>query len=349
MGPLPALHALMTPPDRFTNSTFAAYRPETQRQHEALTEAKRFVEYIRAEHTLPWTKRLGRWIRRGERRWKGLYLVGPVGTGKTHLLASMYHALHPEVPCAFLHSGELFRAQTPPKKYAHQLAHRYRVLCLDEVELDDAANEARLVHTLKALEKLGVFLLATSNVEPEKFLSAAFGGDRFRRFLSEEFRAHYRVVLVGGEDYRRRLPKPGEAWIGAPAQTTPKLEAAFSQAPEPKRWLSFRELLAAATQTAHTRLITQLAAHNHLFLSDIAIGGTDDALRLLRVIDDLYLQPDPPTLYFTARTLPEDWFTTADAHVGLEQGIAEKFRRTVSRLYALCQVHELGITAGEAE
>src|SRR5690606_35449806 len=114
MGPLPALHALMTPPDRFTNSTFAAYRPETQRQHEALTEAKRFVEYIRAEHTLPGTKRLGRWIRRGERRWKGLYLVGPVGTGKTHLLASMYHALHPEVPCAFLHSGELFRAQTPP-------------------------------------------------------------------------------------------------------------------------------------------------------------------------------------------------------------------------------------------
>ena len=70
--------------------------------------------------------------------------------------------------------------------------------------------------------------------------------------------------------------------------------------------------------------------------------GTDDALRLLRLIDDLYLHPEPPTLYFTAPETPEAWLRPDAAHGSLEQGIAEKFTRTASRLYALCEVEVLG-------
>lgn len=330
----------MQPPRRFADATFATYRPETASQAEALREAQALVADMRTERG---------WLERMRRRlglvdataWRGLYLVGPVGTGKTHLLVAMYHALHPAVPCAFMHSATFFREAEHPEALAERIAASYEVFCLDEVELDDPANEARLVLLFNALAARGVRIVATSNVEPEKFLSAEFGTDRFQRFLNEEFRARYHVVFVGGEDYRRRLDKPGMGWIGPNTVTAPRLRTAFEEAAGEVLWLPFLALLQRTIDEAHDRLLADLTGYDRLFLSDITIDGTDTALRLLRVIDDLYLRPDPPVLYFTARTPPETWFTAADAHSTLGKGIAEKFERTTSRLYALCEVHDL--------
>ena len=336
----------MQPPQRFASATFSAYEAQEPSQAAALKEARAFVRHIRVQQR--WSARLQRhlagWLRTSEAapRWQGLYLVGPVGTGKTHLLASMYHALHPDVRCAFLHASDLFRTTQPPEAFAQHLADRYRVLCLDEVELDDPANEARLVLTLKSLSRLGVMLLATSNVEPERFLSVAFGNDRFRRFLDEEFRQNYKVVFVGGDDYRRGLEKTGYAWIGPPQQTRPLLRRRFEEDGGEKLWMDFQDLLTASTETEHTRLVRRLARPEHLYLADVAPQGTDDALRLLRLVDDLYLHPEPPTLYFTAPETPEAWLRADAAHGSIEKGIAEKFTRTASRLHALCEIEVLG-------
>ena len=334
----------MQPPRRFASATFDAYRAQEPSQTAALEEARAFVRRIRERQGLGSRLRrsLARWTGRPPTSWRGLYLVGPVGTGKTHLLAAAYHALCPDVPCAFLHASQLFRATEPPEAFARRLAKRYRVLCLDEVEIDDPANEARLVLVLKTLGRLGVVLLATSNVEPERFLSAAFGNDRFRRFLDEEFRQRYKVVFVDGEDYRRRLEKAGRAWIGPTRLTRPHLCRQFEGDAGEKRWLDFGDLLKASRTTEHTRLVRRLARPDRLYLADLAPCGTDDALRLLRLIDDLYLHPEPPTLYFTSPEKPEAWLTSDVAHGVLEKGIAEKFARTTSRLYALCEVVEVG-------
>ena len=339
----------MQPPRRFASATFSAYRAQEPSQAAALRKAEASVRRIRAR------QRFGSRLRRSLARWagrpratRGLYLVGPVGTGKTHLLASMYHALHPDVPCAFLHASELFRTTKPPEAFARRLARRYRVLCLDEVEIDDPANEARLVLVLKTLSRLGVVLLATSNVEPERFLSAAFGNDRFRRFLDEEFRQRYEVIFVGGDDYRRRQAKAGRAWIGPPPLTRPHLRRRFEEDAGEKRWLGFQDLLEASTATEHTRLVRQLAQPDRLYLADLAPRNPDDALRLLRLIDDLYLHAEPPTLYFTSPEKPEAWLRMDEAHGTLEKGVAEKFARTTSRLYALCEVVELGKEEGRA-
>ena len=340
----------MQPPRRFASATFSAYHAQEPSQVAAREEARAFVRHIRARQGWPTRlyQRLPRWLRTltrtseaAESGWQGLYLVGPVGTGKTHLLASMYHALHPDVRCAFLHASELFRTTEPPEAFAQQLAERYRVLCLDEVELDDPANEARLVLTLKSLSHLGVVLLATSNVEPERFLSAAFGNDRFQRFLDEEFRQNYKVIFVGGDDYRRGLEKAGHAWIGPPRDTRPLLRRRFEADPGKKLWMDFQDLLAASTETEHTRLVRRLTRPERLYLADLAPQGTDDALRLLRLIDDLYLHAEPPALYFTAPKVPEAWLRADTAHGSLEKGIAEKFTRTASRLHALCEIEVL--------
>lgn len=333
----------MRPPERFRTATFETYRASEPSQADALSVARAFVDHLKARPTVG--QRLKRLFGTPVLPWRGLYLVGPVGTGKTHLLASMVQALEPEVPCAFLHSSALFRMTEHPEAFARRIARDYRVLAVDEVEIDDPANEARLVLLFHRLADLGVVLLATSNVEPDRFLSAEFGNDRFRRFLHEEFRQRYRVVVVGGDDYRRRLQKPGRAWIGPLPEARAAMQDAFARTPGLKQWMSFEELVRAATDTAHARLVGDLLDADHLFLDGLAITGPDDALRLLRIIDDLYLAPDPPTLYFTAEAPPEALFDPATTHGGLERGIAEKFTRTTSRLAALCEIEHLGAEA----
>ena len=330
----------MTLPSRYASATFARYSAQTPSQAEALAEARALAARVRA--ATPVRRFVARLRGAPPVGIKGLYFVGPVGTGKTHLLAALYHALHPGVPCIFLTARALFRSTHTPDQDAARLSRACRVLLLDEVEIDDPANEARLVLTLKALARRGVVVVATSNVEPEKFLSATYGGDRFRRFLMEEFREDYHVVLVGGDDYRRRLPRAGQAWIGPPGLTRDAMRAVYQTTPAPCRWLTFEDFLRLSAAVEHTALVHELGALEALFLEGISIRSTDDALRLLRLVDDLYLLPDPPTLYFTAEQPPAAWFTQTQAYGALEKGIAEKFSRTVSRLEALCAVVEVG-------
>jgi cell division protein ZapE len=333
-------------PDRFGHATFETYRAKTRSQNEALRQTQQFVAQLQTPPSF--TDRIRRWI--GQSRSEtpqGLYLVGPVGTGKTHLLAAMYQALTPAISCAFLHSSTIFRRTDPPQEFANALADRYRVCCLDEVEIDDPANEIRLVRVLQTLEGRGVTLLATSNVEPDQFLSNKFGPDRFQRFLHEEFRARYRVLFVGGEDYRRRngRQRPGCGWVGPADAARASLLQAYEEAPSPTEWMTFSDLMTAATETAHDDLVERLTGLQSLFIAGIDVETTDDALRLLRLIDAFYLHPDAPALYFSASEPPDDWFDP-DSFAGVARAVAEKFTRTVSRLRALCEVVEVSGATG---
>jgi cell division protein ZapE len=332
------------PPARFDGASFASYRPQTPSQDQALQDARRFAERIRRRYRTPLPLGpLVRWLQPDDGLGAGLYLVGPVGTGKTHLLASLYGALRgsgdaPQVPCAFVHSSALFRSTARPEDYAKALAERFKVLLLDEVELDDPASEVRLLGVLKALRRLGVTVAATSNAEPERFVSAQFGRDRLERFLSEEFRRQYHVVFVGGEDFRQRLEKPGRAWVGPPTETHAAMQRVFDAAGGLKRWITFPNLLRLATETERGALARELAPLDALFVEGIAVRSTDDALRLLRIVDDLYAEPRPPVLYFTSEEPPGQWFTASVQHGALDRGIAEKFTRTTSRLASLAEV-----------
>ena len=334
----------MTPPSRYDDARFSAYRPQTASQAEALGQARTFVRLVRVREARPaWMRP----FRRDDGLRGGIYLVGPVGTGKTHLLAAIYHALNtpvtPEatpVACAFTHSSALFRSTETPEAYADRVARAARVLCLDEVELDDVANEVRLIAVLRALRERRVTLAASSNAEPDAFVSGQFGRDRLERFITEEFADQYHVVPVGGADYRQGLDKPGTAWVGSEAATRQAMQAAYDDAPEPKRWLDFADLLALTAATERTRLAADLATSRALFVHGVRIRTTDDALRLLRVADDLYGLPDPPVLSFTSEAEPHAWFTGEGAR-GVERAIADKFLRTTSRLTALAEVRRV--------
>ena len=331
----------MPVPNRFDTATFEKYEPRTPSQREALRAARDAVR--RTRRSPSWTQRLMRVLGKPTDRSAGLYLVGPAGTGKTHLLAAMYHALTPEVSCAFLHSSTLFRQTEPPTAFANRLADAHDVCCLDEVEIDDPANEMRLVQVMKTLVARDVRLLATSNVEPEEYLSNQFSDGRFQRFLQREFRARYRVVPVHGRDYRRRsdVQQSGHGWIGPSSDTHRAMSQAYAKANGSSRWWPFEQLLHRSTEVPHTTLVDSLSTLDHLFVEGIRIGTTDDALRLLRLIDALYLHSDTPDLYFTSEQPPDAWFDP-DGYAGVAEGVAEKFERTVSRIHALCTLHGTG-------
>jgi cell division protein ZapE len=332
----------MSLPDRFRNATFEAYEPKTPSQTKALRTAQAFVQRCRQRPS--WTQRIKRFVGMARpSHSNGLYLVGPAGTGKTHLLAATYNALTPDVSCAFLHSSTLFRQTETPEAFGHRLADRHKVCCLDEVEIDDPASEMRLVGVMKTLAARGVRLVATSNVEPEQYVSRQFSDSRFERFLHREFRDQYRVVFVDGEDYRRKQTpdQSGHGWIGPPNRTRPAMQNAHAEASGSLRWWTFEELRRATTEIAHPALIDDLTAVDHFFVENVSIADPDDALRFLRIIDALYLHRHAPTLYFTARQRPDAWFTP-DQHAGVARAVAKKFERTVSRLHALCHIHVVG-------
>jgi len=336
----------MTLPERFRDATFESYEPQTPSQAEALQGAQRFAAERRRDPS--WTERVRQFLGAGrDGRSQGLYLVGPAGTGKTHLMAATYNALAPEVPCAFLHSSTLFRQTDPPQDFANRLADEYALCCLDEVEIDDPANEMRLAGVMKALAVRDVPLVATSNVEPEQYLATQLGDGRIQQFLRREVREQYRVVPVRGDDYRRtrEVQQSGRGWIGPSAPTRRAMREAAAEASGPTRWWSFSDLRRATTETAHTDLVEDLGALEHLFVEGVAIADTDDAFRLLRVVDALYLHDKAPTLYFTAEQPPGEWFDP-EQHAGIARAVAEKFDRTVSRLHALCEVHR-GVREGD--
>ena len=346
--PLASLGSL-APPARFADARFASYRADSSGQREALRAARAFVERVAETPSL--TERLRAWGRRllpgagAPQAPRGLYLVGPAGTGKTHLMAAALHRLTPAVPCAFLHSGAFFRSAAHPERLADALAgegsedRAVRALMLDEVELDDAANEARLAHFLRTLSARGVALMATSNARPNEFLSRHHaGGGAHRRFLTDALAGRCETVLVRGADQRQRPgnARRGAVFVGPPAAAERALRAHHSATDVPKRWCSFTDLRRASTQTAHARFVNSLLKTEHLYVADVQLEGTDDALRLLRLVDDLYMTETAPALFFSAPAPPEDWFRAEGT--GLRAGIAEKFDRTVSRLHELCDV-----------
>jgi cell division protein ZapE len=130
----------------------------------------------------------------------GRYLDGGFGVGKTHLLASLWHAA--PAPKAYVTFEELtafigFAGMQP----ATRTFAGHRVLCIDEFELDDVANTRMAVTFLRAVIAGGTKLAATSNAIPDRLGEGRFNAEDFERELLE-IGSHWDVLRIDGPDYR---------------------------------------------------------------------------------------------------------------------------------------------------
>jgi cell division protein ZapE len=156
---------------------------------------------------------------------KGVYLWGPVGRGKTWLMDRFYDSL--QVPARRQHFHHFMRwvhqrlfqltgVAQPLQVLARELAQDVRVLCFDELFVNDIGDAVILGGLVRAMFDEGVVLVCTSNQLPEQLYATGHNRERFVPAITAINHFMEVVSVDGGEDHRLH---PGQAqqryWVKA--------------------------------------------------------------------------------------------------------------------------------------
>ncbi|MCA1719829.1 MAG: cell division protein ZapE [Actinobacteria bacterium] len=213
------LVASLVPPPRFADVRFSTYVPDLAQpsQPHAVEKLEAFARTLAPSRR----RRFGRTSAAGP---AGVYLDGGYGVGKTHLLASLWHAApEPRAYGTFVELTHLVGALGFAS--AVQALAGHRLLAIDEFELDDPGDTVLVSTLLQRLVDSGVKLAATSNTLPGALGEGRFSTADFLREI-QGLHAHFAPLRVDGEDYRHRgLPEPpaplSEDALRARAEQTP--------------------------------------------------------------------------------------------------------------------------------
>ncbi|WP_296254792.1 MULTISPECIES: cell division protein ZapE [unclassified Pseudomonas] len=142
---------------------------------------------------------------------KGVYLWGPVGRGKTWLMDRFFEGM--QVPARRQHFHHFMRwvhqrlfqltgVASPLEVLARELGQEVRVLCFDELFVNDIGDAVILGGLLRAMFEEGVTLVCTSNQLPEQLYANGHNRERFVPAITAI--NHYMTVVSvdGGEDHR---------------------------------------------------------------------------------------------------------------------------------------------------
>ncbi|MFD3475726.1 MULTISPECIES: cell division protein ZapE [unclassified Streptomyces] len=327
--PADRLVAEMVPPPRFDSVRFETYIPDPNQpsQTEAVRVLSGFAAGLGGAHASG----------SGKRRWfakkpaaptgpRGVYLDGGYGVGKTHLLASLWHAT-PAAPeqKAF---GTFVELTNLVGALGFQQTVRtlgeHRLLCIDEFELDDPGDTVLVSSLLGKLVDAGVALAATSNTLPGKLGEGRFASADFLREI-QGLSAHFRPLRIDGDDYRHRgLPE-------APAPFSDEQVTKAAYATQGASLDDFPHLLGHLARVHPSRYGALTDDLNAVCLTDVQpVPDQSTALRLVVLADRLYDREIP----VLASGLPFDQLFSEEM---LNGGYRKKYFRAISRLTALAR------------
>lgn len=320
------LLAGLVPPPRFAEVRFANYLadPAQPSQAEAVASLQGFAAEVGAGPRRFWQRRpTGR---------PGRYLDGGFGVGKTHLLASLWHEV--DVPKAFGTFVE-FTNLVGALGFQPTVAalREFRLVCIDEFELDDPGDTVLMSTLLMRLVESGVWLAATSNTLPDRLGEERFAADDFVREI-QGLAAHFETVKVDGDDYRHRGLPP------APQPTSDEVVARVahnlppSLAGQTASLDDFAELTRHLARVHPSRFAGLVAGVGACFVTQVeTLHDQAAALRWVVLADRLY-DRDVPVVY-SGTSL--DRLFSPELLAG---GYRKKYRRAVSRLVALSREGE---------
>lgn len=273
-----ALTAELAPSARFEDVRFGTYRPNPEyvSQAEARDSLQAFVDT--AQHR-PGGLRL---FRRRRPEGKGLYLDGGFGVGKTHLLASAYHASDgTRAIMSFQDLMYLIGALGMTR--AVDAFRNHDLLLIDEFELDDPGNTHMANTFLGQLMPGGTSVVATSNTEPGALGQGRFNAGDFQRQI-QGIAGRFETRRLDGPDFRQRGTRPEDVFSAA--------EYAAWQAtqhPETLAVLSHRDLNRHLLKIHPSRFAGLLAGVGAVGVQEL-VPMTDQnvALRFVHFIDKLY-------------------------------------------------------------
>ncbi|MFC8094419.1 cell division protein ZapE [Streptomyces sp. NPDC057301] len=340
--PADRLVAEMVPPPRFDSVRFSTYIPDPNQpsQTEAVGVLETFAAGLGGAHASGAGKARRGFLGFGRPRApktpagpRGVYLDGGYGVGKTHLLASLWHATPAEPSLKAFGTfveltnlvGALGFQQTVQTLSGH------RLLCIDEFELDDPGDTVLVSTLLGKLVDAGVALAATSNTLPGKLGEGRFAAADFLREI-QGLSAHFHALRIDGEDYRHRgLPE-------APAPYSDEQVTKAAYATEGASLDDFPHLLEHLARVHPSRYGALTDGLKAVCLTDVQpIPDQSTALRLVVLADRLY-DREVPVL---ASGLPFDQLFSEDM---LKGGYRKKYFRAISRLTALARDAKVLVT-----
>ncbi|WP_407562010.1 cell division protein ZapE [Streptomyces sp. 184] len=341
--PAERLVAELVPPPRFDSVRFSTYVPDPA--HPGQAEAVRALAAFAAGLGGATARRGGGsrrpWWRRAPEEPagpRGVYLDGGFGVGKTHLLASVWHATEaaPERKgfCTFVELTNLVGALGFQQTVRTLGGHR--LLCIDEFELDDPGDTVLVSSLLGKLVDAGVALAATSNTLPGKLGEGRFAAADFLREI-QGLAARFRPLRIDGDDYRHRgLPSPaGHALTGGGTPTSaPLTDEAVTRAAgaAPGATLdAFPDLLGHLARVHPSRYGALTDGVRTVCLTGVRpVADEATALRLVVLADRLYDREIP----VLASGVPFDRLFGSAMLAG---GYRKKYFRAISRLTALAR------------
>lgn len=288
----------------------------------------------------------------------GLYIWGGVGRGKTFIVDFFYNSLpikrkqrthfHAFMKSVHDQIRELGNIEDPLRSIAKNIAAKTRVLCLDEMHVNDITDAMLLGGLFKYLFEDGVTLITTSNIEPSGLYKEGLQRKRFLPAI-ELLEQHTRVINSEGEmDYRMRALEGADVYqIGEGEAVQKELNQYFFKMvgkdaaitsdavtingrdiPVRRRckavvWFDFDVLCVSSRSTLD---YIELASHfSTVIISDIPVMTTaqdDAARRFVNLIDEFY--DKGVNVVVSAEASANDLYTG--------KRLAFEFQRTVSRL-----------------
>ena len=281
------LTAQLTPGARFQDVRFENYRPNPAFPSQAQVRDQ-LAEFVRQAGQR--ASGGGFWpFKRRAPEGRGFYLDGGFGVGKTHLLASAYHAAKGQSggsggDVAFMSFQDLmYLIGALGMPQAIETFRNHKLLLIDEFELDDPGNTHMANTFLGGLMPGGVSVVATSNTEPGALGAGRFNAEDFQRQIqgiADRFGPH----RIDGPDYRQRGTEPAQplseaefaAWL---ARQNPQTTALMTHA-------ELNRALLSVHPSRFARVLEQVSGVAVTNLEPMPEQG--EALRFVHFVDKVY-------------------------------------------------------------
>ncbi len=313
----------LVPPPQFDGATFDSYRSDAA--YPSQEEAK---QHLMAFATGAQQVKRGGLFRRAPKVPEvkpGVYLDGGFGVGKTHLLASIYHAM----PARRKYFGSFieYTALVGALGYRNtvDLLRGSDLLCIDEFELDDPGDTMVMTRLLGELVGSGTKLAATSNTPPNALGEGRFAAQDFLREI-HAMSDSFETIRIDGVDFRQRALDGHAVALSAEdyAEQIAALSAGHRVSDD-----AFDDIVKHLAQVHPSRYIRLIAGVEALGIRDVRqLTDQSEALRFVAFVDRAYDAQLP--VLATGRPLDEVF-----SEEMLGGGYRKKYLRAISRLNAL--------------
>ncbi len=311
----------LVPPRHFAGESFDTYVPDPA--HPSQARAVQRLRSVADEVTR--TRSRGGLFGLGRRATPpAVYLDGGFGVGKTHLLASLVHAVGHERSAygTFVEYTNLVGALGFGPTV--EALGSKRLVAIDEFELDDPGDTVLMSRLLRELADRDVSLAATSNTLPGSLGEGRFAAEDFLREI-QALADRFEVMRVDGDDYRHRTTVtdvdglPDDAVRGATADRPGATVDAWD------------DLLAHLAEVHPSRYGALLDDVELVGITGVRpVEHQSTALRFVVLVDRLYDRDVPVLLGGSG----EQGLFPAEMLAG---GYRKKYYRALSRLGALAE------------